>query len=478
MDNITTTLQTSKKILIFIYIVCIFIFIFFSMTLLYLKSNYFAAMLDINISQALNKGGTAVSYKKIDGDLLSKITLEEITGIPKYLKNAAANTDLLSEALFGVKKAEFNINPLSHIFSYLTFSNIPVDSTVSGVIFKVRGGTVEIGLLTSRLLFSYTKGGISPASLKAAFDISSPWGGTLATSAVRIESAYKENPDGDKWFGVSFGCDRFAVRPGAINLDQKPVSFVVSELSGAIDYPALAELTSRSIRAVIGGGSFTVDKFSHTPSSGSLEISLKISGFNTSDFFRKNPLLQTLVMTNSMDAAIAYSGTVKDPRAGSMEISLKCSDSVLLEYRPDRNWFYTDQGFGDFVTSLGLGPDLTSAAGTIEIKAGLSARKLTANRISVRSPNYTFEGSATVNENDSIDGRAELKIPQRILLKNTLNVDFTAMKDGLTIYGRIIGSASNPLIIYDMDRESLMRITRDVMYDKFKIFFNTGNGKK
>jgi len=477
MDNITTTLQTSKKILIFIYIVCIFIFILFSMTLLYLKSNYFAAMLDINISQALNRGGAAVSYKKIDGDLLSKITLEDISGIPKYIKTAAENTDLRPEAVFSVKKAEFIIHPLSHIFSYLTFSNIPVDSTISGAVFKVPGGTVEIAMFTSRLLFAYTNGRAVPVSLKTAFDISSPWGGTLATSAVRIESAYKEN-GGDKWLGVSFGCDRLSARPGAVNLDQKPVSFIISELSGAFDYPALAEITSKSIRAVICGGRFTIDKFSHTPSSGSLEISLKISGFNTSDFFKKNPLLQTLVMTNSMDADIAYGGTVKDPRAGSMEISIKCKDAVLLEYRPDRNWFYTDQGFGDFVTSLGLGPDLTSAAGTIEIKAGLSAGKLTANKILVRSPNYTFEGCATVNENDSIDGRAELKIPQRILLKNTLNVDFTTMKDGLTIYGRIIGSASAPLIIYDMDRESLMRITRDVMYDKFKNFFNTGNGKK
>ena len=478
MDNITSTLQTSKKILIFIYIVCIFIFIFFSMALLYLKSNYFAAMLDISISQTLNRGGASVSYRRIDGDLLSKLTLEDITAVPKNSRDLPDEADLTPRTLFGVKKAEFVINPLSHLFDYLTFSNIPVDSTLSGAFFKTNGGTVEIGMLTSRLLFSYTKGRPAPVTLKAAFDLSSPWCGTLATSAVHLEGTYKENPGEDKWLGLSFACERMSARPGPLNLDLKPVSFVISELAGEIDYPALEKFTSKSIRAVISGGSFTIDKFSHSPSSGSIEIGLKISGFNTADFFRKNPLLQTLIMSDSMEAALTYNGNIRDLRAGSMEASIIFKDSALLEYRPDRNWFFTDQGFGDFVTSLGLGPDLTSAAGTIEIKAGLSDRKLKASKISVRSPNYTFEGSATVDEKDSIDGIAELKIPRKILLKNTLSVDFTSMKDGLTIYGRIIGNSSNPLIIYDMDRESLMRITKDVMYDKFKNFFKTNDGKK
>ncbi|HNY12315.1 MAG TPA: hypothetical protein PKK26_12050, partial [Candidatus Wallbacteria bacterium] len=389
MDNINTTLQTSKKILIFIYIICIFIFIFFSMTLLYLKSNYFAAMLDINISRALNQSDTFVSYRKIDGDLLSKLTLEDITAIPKKSRNAPGSIDLPSEILFGVKKIEAVINPLSHIFNYLTFSSIPIDSTVSGAFFKTRGGTVEIGMLTARLLFSYIKGRPSPLTLKAAFDFSSPWGGTLATSAVRLESAYKENPGENKWLNLTLTCDKMIAKPGAFNLDNSPVSFIISELAADIDYPALKELTSNAMRAIICGGSFTVDKFRHTPSSGSVEINLGISGFNTSDFFRKNPLLETLVMSDSMEAAISYRGNINDLRAGSMEAAITFADSSLLEYKPDRNWIFTNQGFGDFVTSLGLGPDLTSKAGTIEIKAGLSARKLKLNKISVRSSNYT-----------------------------------------------------------------------------------------
>lgn len=460
MDNITSTLQTSKKVLIFFYIVCIFIFIAVSLGLLYLKSNYFAAQLDIAARQALNDNPSyAFGYKTMDGDLLSKMTVSDLRA---RLKSGRPD----SRPIGLVREISLSLFPLSHLHRYIMADGIPADLKISGLALVVPGGTAEINALAAKLHYRRSNGH-GRIEYAGAFDLSMPGLCSLLGETVKAT--------GEIGLENHFGAGTF--KCNAIALDLPPAwgngaTIGVGLSKTALAFDSRKGEASLSLDALGGSAGIKATDLQNAGSPFTLEVSLR--DISTKAIFRSYPVAPVLVCADSVEASIIYRGRPALPLEGNGRAAVRMSGVELLEYRTDENRLFTPQGFGEFVVSLGLTPELSSRAGTLEISAELDGATVSVSAVKIRSPHYDFEANATIGPRGELGGKAKLHLPAAVLAKNTLGVDFSAFPDGFSIYGRVMGDVSNPFVMYDMDREALFRITRDVLYKKFMEKFGGG----
>ena len=466
MNNTAVTLQTSKKVLIFLYVICIFVFLFLSLFFLHIKSEYFRKSLDARLASAMSyNGAVRAAYEGIDGDPLSKIDLLGLCVRP--LENAAGKL----KWFFTSNRATLELHPLSHIFSYLTRSGIPAELNFYASRLVVGGETTEIGVFSNKLSVDYgPEEGRALARFDTAFDIASVYVKTAQASPVTIRGTadIKNAIHGLKGFAAAQNV-ALAI-PG-----REPGSRLAYERAGAgLDFSYDAEkkiffLNSSEIR--LDTCSVNIAKIVHGFSSGSLGVELRASGLNTADIFRAFPVAKLLVMSESAEIALEYAGNSEDLRGGSLAVRLCFTRARLLEYNTEENRVFSDVGAGDFVTSLGLTPELVARAETVEALISMRGREIAIESLRIEAPDYTFKASARADSNDRLDGSFTLSIPRRILKNNTLKADFSGMENGLKIYGKIMGDIYNPLIIYDMDGAAIIKITEGVMYDRIRNIF-------
>ncbi len=463
MNNTAVTLQTSKKILIFLYLICIFVFLFFSTFFLYLKSENFRKNLDVKLIGALNENDAIkVTYDALDGDPLSKIEVFALNARSATCEQAYSDFNLSSG------KVSLVINPLAHILSYLSRSGIPLEFNMYLSRFVYKGETLEIGVLGNKASVTLL-GGASHLRLRheTAFDLACKYIKTAQAQQVTVKGESEvdgvlKNSNGHAaaknmslYFPGLYGNEGLSYSPAGADI------YYRFEENGKT-----LELYSSEVR--LNNCSVIIDRISYSFLKGDLDARLKICGLDTAPVFRAFPVAKLLIMSGSAEVDLRYKGNMSDLRDGVMEFRALFTGARLLEYNVEDNRVFTDIGAGDFVTSLGLTPELVADAQTVEAFITLKKREFTLERLRIKAPDYTFKAFAAANDKDMLDGRFTLSIPRRILKNNTLKADFSGMPKGLKIYGKIMGDIYNPLIIYDMDGAAILKITEGVMYDKFK----------
>ncbi len=467
MSNAAAGLQLSKKILIFLYVFCIFIFIFVSLFFLRLKSENYKNNLDAYLIRAFNSNKNyKVSYNDLQGDLLSEI---EISGVNCRSSNIETSP---APFLFSANRVSFLMYPLSNITHYITRSKIPASINSYANRLAFGGITAEIGVISNKLAFSHN---YALSSLEIFFD-------TILDFSSRYVKTSPENRISIKGkAGFKFGFNELSAVLSGNDLSviiseisdgpalrYFPVSFLAEVLYNAVENKALVNCA----RISSGTCDFNIIKLSYLFSKGEISVELKICGLNTEDIFRAFPVSKFLVMSKNVEASLKYEGRIDDWRGGFLQSEIICTEARLLEYNTVENRLFTDAGAGDFVSSLGLTPDLFSRAGTISVALVMRNREIIIEKLDINASNYLFAASANAAADDSVKGGFTLSIPPEVLKNNTLKADFSSMKNGLKIYGHIIGDIYNPLIIYDMDTEAILKITRGVVFDKFKNFFS------
>ncbi|HOD40492.1 MAG TPA: hypothetical protein PKL57_08030 [Candidatus Wallbacteria bacterium] len=463
MNNTAVTLQTSKKILIFLYLICIFIFLFFSTFFLYLKSENFRKNLDARLIGVLNENGRLkVTYEGLDGDPLSKIEIFAVNARP-----AKSDRDPF-DFHFSSSKASLVINPLSHILSYLGRRGIPLEFNMYASRFVYKGETAEVGVLGNKAGVTML-GGVSRVGLthETAFDLACKYIKTSQSNQITVKG--ESEIDG----GLKNSNGRAAARNLSLYFPGLAGNCGLSYSQAGADIyyryeenGKTLELYSSEVR--LNGCSVNIERLAYSFFNGDLNARIKVCGFDTEPVFRAFPVAKLLVMSASAEIELNYKGNISDLRGGGLDLRALFTKARLLEYNVEDNRVFTDIGAGDFVTSLGLSPELVANAQTVEALITLKSRALNIERLRIKAPDYTFKASAAANDKDMLDGRFTLSIPRRILKNNTLKADFSGMPKGLKIYGKIMGDIYNPLIIYDMDGAAILKITEGVMYDKFK----------
>lgn len=464
MNNTAVTLQTSKKILIFLYVICIFVFLFMSLFFLHIKSEYFRKALDARLASTFASNPLVrASYESIEGDPLAKVELGGLAVRP------AANPGGGIKWSFTSNRAALVLYPLSHIISYLTRSGIPAELNFYASRFVAGGETAEIGVFSNKFSVDYGAG-LLKARFESSFDAASKFFKTAQASPVTVKGEARVDGGMREVRGVISAPGVALSIPGC----EAGTKLSFHQAGAGIEffYDAGKRLLSISTSEVrLDTCSVKIVRAFCGLLSGALELEASASAVNTADIFRAFPVAKLLVMSDSAEAELSYAGNSEDLRGGSLSLRLLFTRARLLEYNTEENRVFTDVGAGDFVSSLGLTPDLVARAETVEAKLALRGREIVIESLRIKAPDYTFKASARADSNDRLDGSFTLSIPRRVLARNTLKADFSAMPKGLKIYGRIMGDIYNPLVIYDMDGAAIIKITEGVMYDKLKNMF-------
>ena len=467
-SNSVVSLQTSKKILIFLYVICIFIFLFISLFFLRLKSENYKNNLDAELITALNRAkDLKVTYDNLEGDVLSKIDIYALNIKRQPQPHAGEGT----HCFFSSNKASVSLYPLSNIISYLSRSDIPVSLNLYANRLVINGETTEISVIANTLKIThYYRAALIKAGYETVFDLASKYVKTAHGRQILVKGAAEIKDGLDKFNGS------LTARGVAIAIPGKEpgtaLSYCPSDADMRFNYDA-AESRLDFSGSVFKFGSCEVNitNLLYSFAGGRIDAALVISGLNTADIFRAFPVSKLLVMSESAEIEFKYSGDILDLRCGSLTARVLFTRARLLEYNTEENRVFTVVGAGDFVASLGLGPELVAPAETIEALIVLKDREIIIESLKIKSRNYSFSASAKADSRDILDGGFTLSIPRRILKNNTLKADFSNMKKGLKIYGKIMGDIYNPLIIYDMDGAAIIKITEGVMFDKMKNMF-------
>lgn len=467
-SNPVVSLQASKKILIFLYVICIFIFLFISLFFLHLKSENYKKNLDAELITAFNRvKDFKVTYDNLEGDILSKIGIYALN-IKRRLQPTAAEG---GHCLFSANKAILSLHPLSNIISYLSRTDIPVSLNLYANRLVINGETTEISVIANTFKIThYYRAALLKAGYETVFDIASKYVKTAHGRQISVKGTAEIKEGLDKLDGV------LAARGVTVAISGKQpgsaLSYYPTDADARFKYDAAeGRLDFSGSMFKFGSCEVNIINSLYSFASGRLDASLVISGLNTADIFRAFPVSKLLVMSESAEIELKYGGPIADLRGGSLSARLLFTRARLLEYNTEENRVFTDVGAGDFVTSLGLGPELVAPAETIAVLLALKDREIIVESLKVKSRNYSLAASLKADSSDILDGGFTLSIPRRVLKNNTLKADFSKMKKGLKIYGKIIGDLYNPFIIYDMDGAAIIKITEGVMFDKLKNIF-------
>ncbi len=461
-----------KKILIFLYL--LFILIFFTLTLgiLHVKSSYFLSQVDINAARILSENNYFnCHYREISGDFLSNLMFKQIKMFPKQ--------NFFSKFIESVffENIKISIYPVENILKYAFRTDIPVDINIESGEITTTSGTLAISILNLSLKFSSDEKN-SQKSVK--FDLKSSF-----------ESQFISLENKNDFFGISgeisvnhkkghLAAKLEAYAPALVigtkvlGLNGQALLFDISNFNIKASFDNVsgkATLTGQNIK--IFDGELNIRKLEYDLRNREICVDLIITKLNTEKLLKACPLFNVLALSRDASIDVRFSGPADNLQYGSGSAEITALSTSLLEYIPEDRKFYTPLGFGDFVVSLGLTPELSAKAGTIEVSQELTGGILILKKLNITSENYKFEGAAAENSNHELNGNFKLFIPQKHLLNNTLNVDFSGLENGLNIYGKITGTLNDPHIFYDMDKAALLKITKDVMLDKFKNFWKS-----
>ena len=470
-----STMQRSKKALIFTYLFFIAVFFAISVLALYLKSAYFAKVLDMSVGMNLASNGLAkCHYKVLSGDLLSGIEITGLRAVPD--SHGAGRLFAAAEA----RSISFTAYPVRHFFRYASLTSIPLDFSASGITVSTASGTVETGLLYLKTFSDYhPSSGSLEVSFKAGADIVSDFFSARLPEPVfaegRVSFAFAPS---SLFASAALKAEKFSVSPGLKDLAGNSLSLDVRRLAANLAFTPPGTLCVDSAGFTVGTGRVEVSGAKYDLRQKKAFVRANVRNFDSDAFFREHPLLPFMVMAKSGEASFEFEGPADDARAGVARLSAKFIAAKVLEYDLSAGRIFSPAGFGDFVTSLGLAPEIACNAGTIEVDAAMDGRKIFIKRLEILSPDYNFKGAVTAGADDRLEGSIRLHIVKRVLLNNTINVDFSSMEDGLTISGLVCGTISEPFVIYNMDKAALMKITGDVMMNKFRDYFKGGKENK
>lgn len=468
-----SALQRSKKILIFTYLFFIAVFVTLSVAALYMKSAHFSRLTEMELGTMLASNGFArCFYKGFSGDLLSEI---EITGFRAEPASHDAGRLFASAAVRSVKLTLF---PLRHLFSYASLSSVPADISVSGVSVATGSDTIETNFLFVKTASSRNfSSGTFEVSFKAGADVTSDQLQARLPEPLSAEGTVAFGPSGSPESArVRLAAGKISVSPRKTDMSGRPLKFEVRGLTAEIGLAPSGRLFASPAAFELLKGSFTFPVAEYDRKAGKARIRGKVSGLDSETFFREFPCLPFMVLTRRLQAAFEFEGSPSDARGGEAGLSVTMDDAAVVEHAPGEGKTFAPVGFGDFVTSLGLTPEIAHKARSIKMLARLSGRKISIRSLEIDSDDYKFTASATAFADDRIEGDIKLHIVKRVLQNNTLAVDFSSMDNGLTITGLVCGTIEKPFVIYNMDRASLLKITGDLMMKKMRDYF--GGAKK
>lgn len=455
--------------MIFLYVICIFIFLFISLFFLHIKSENYKKNLDAELITALNRvKDFKITYDNLEGDLLSKLEIYALN-VKRQPQPPAGEGN---HCFFSSSKASVSLYPLSNIISYLSRGDIPVSLNLYANRFVINGETTEVSIIANNFKISYYyRDSLLKIGYETVFDIAAKYVKCAQGRQISIKGAAEVKEGLDKLNGT------LAARGVAIAIPGREsgteLSYYPSEADAHFNYGAAAgHLDFSGSQFKFGSCEVNITNLLYSFTGGRIDASLVISGLNTADIFRAFPVSKLLVMSESAEIELKYGGDISDLRGGALTASVLFTRARLLEYNTEENRVFTDIGAGDFVSSLGLGPELVAPAETIEAQFALKDREIIIESLKIKSRNYSFKASAKADSSDILDGGFTLWIPRRVLINNTLKADFGKMKKGLKIYGRIMGDIYNPFILYDMDGAAIIKITEGVMFDKLKNIFS------
>lgn len=468
-SNAAAGLQASKKLLIFLYVICIFIFLFVSLFFLYIKSENYKKNLDAELITALNRSKDfKIAYDNLEGDLLSKLEIFalNVKRRPQPPAGQGVHCFLTSN------KADVSLYPLSNIISYLSRDDIPVSLNLYATRLVINGETTEIGVIANVFKIShYYREALFKIKYETAFDIASKYVKSAAGRQILLKGAAEVKDGLDKLDGILAAHGVTIAIPGkeagtrlTYSPTQAAMRFYYDAAAGRLDFSGS--------QFKFGSCEVNIKNLLYTFTGGRIDASLIISGLNTADIFKAYPVSKLLAMSESAEIELKYDGGVSDLRGGGLAANVLLTRARLLEYNTEENRIFTDAGAGDFVSSLGLNPQLVANAETIEARIALKDREIIIESLNIKSRNYSFSASAKADSCDILDGGFTLSIPQRVLKNNTLKADFSKLKKGIKIYGKIMGDIYNPFIMYDMDGAAIIKITEGVIFDKLKNMFN------
>jgi len=461
------TLQTSKKMLIFLYIICIFVFISASCVFLYLKGEYFHKNLDAMLINTLNSNDSVkTTYESLEGDPLSSLNINSLN-----LKFINVQNSIKPLEMF-IFKINLILYPLTNILRYAFISEIPIELNFYKNRLTFAGETLEVSSFTNKMLISQSKSNNYLLKCLSSFDISST---NIATPPASPITMVSEAFIGETGF-LAFKGFLLAKKLSLIFYTPDRGALIYPDSSAKITFEYLNEKNKVKIESSeihLCAASLNIDRFEYT-SGGNISAEIKIKNFNLGDFFRKFPISKIMIMSETAQCDLKLKTNLNDWRFGKISAMIKCKKAKLLEYNPEENRVFSEAGLGDFVTSLGLTPQLVSEAGSITALASVSSGEIIIESLKIKSPHYRFTAEARADINDRLNGKMTLVIPQRVLKNNTINADFSQTPE-VKIYGKIMGTLESPFIIYDMDSTAILKVTQGFMYDKLKDMFKSKN---
>lgn len=476
MQNILNNFlnKTFPKILIFIYLIGILIFVSISFFFLYLKSSFFKDKIDIILTNIFSANSLIINHDTLEGDLLSSINIYNLSirpDIDEFIKSFESKYDWN----FYSNKVILTINPLSNILNYFTLKNIPLELNFYKNTIAFNNHTFEIDI--AKNIFSIDFKLKKPKEALIKFNtslnlVTNNFYNHLFTLPIILNGklSIKKRIENLECLFTIFNAN--ACIHNFFNLPKTNSKLLLDNVNVSLNilfnrFENLLKLTNSKIS--FNNNLVQIKDLIYLPLNNHyLKTQINISSFNTIELFKTFPIIKFLILSENVKLELDFEGNLNNFKNSNCNIKFLSLNSKLLEYDVNSEKYFTYIDAGDFINSLGLTSNYLYDAGTIEIDINQSSNEIILGNLKINSLNYNFNAQINLEKSNNLKGNFTLLIFPNILKYNTLNADFSEFKNGVNVYGQIFGTINNPIIIYDIDKQALLKISEGMLYKKIK----------